>query len=173
MGVRERDMSFSALKQKIILSPAVAQRRNRLARRIGRKKWEEVMHVRQKSLLPILGAIVGIGLLANIAASAQTLPVQGKIVSAGIVFTSPFSSLTKQIYTTPKSGHFILTMFCGSSGGVLFVGSIHNIDEIIAEIPTSACVSFYPGFPLPQNKNLVCETESGPNPFCSIIGVIE
>jgi hypothetical protein len=128
------------------------------------------MRVRQKGLLPILGAIVGIGLLANIAASAQMVPVQGKIVSAGVVF---YPSFVKQIYTTPKSGHFILTMFCGSSGGTLFVGSIQNIDEIIAEIPTSACVSFYPGFPLPQNKNLVCETQPGPNSFCSIIGVIE
>jgi hypothetical protein len=126
--------------------------------------------MQRHGFLRLLAVVTGFG-LANLAAHAQTAPVQGKLVSASTQ-TSAQSKVT--IYTTPSSGHFVLTQFCAGASASLSgktFGSIASTGPGLSTNLPLPCISFNPGFPLPTHEKIECTT--GGSSFCSIVGVIE
>jgi hypothetical protein len=120
--------------------------------------------------LRLLAVVTGFG-LASLAAQAQTAPVQGKLISATTQISGISTVVT--VYTTPSSGHFILTQFCTGGFGTLSGKTFGSIASCPGSLGPGAnpppCISFYPGFPLPTHEKIHC-TGAG---FCSIAGVIE
>jgi hypothetical protein len=120
-------------------------------------------HMRGRLCLTILAAIIGFGPLST-AARAQSLPLLAQIVSAG---TTVPSSGTATVFTAPSHGNFILTQFCAGIAGMTLsgVGYIASIEDN----PTG-CVTFNPGFAVPQNQALECANVQAFPVGCSVTG---
>jgi hypothetical protein len=107
----------------------------------------------------------------------QTYPIEGKIVSAST--TVPGGS-TGTVFTTPGSGHFLLTEFCGPPWITNLLG---NTFGLIVDGPISSygqmlpCMAFHPGVALPKREAIICNLgPSNPgvlNSYCSISGIVE
>jgi hypothetical protein len=100
-------------------------------------------------LWPVTAAIV-VGAV-TLTVHAQTAPVHGKLISAS---TQLPAQSTATIYTTPASGHFILTQFCAGQFASLSTGTSGSIAVagVSSQLASPPCVSFNPGFPLPARE---------------------
>jgi hypothetical protein len=118
-----------------------------------------------RGLLRSVTAAIAFGAL-SLAAHAQTAPVQGKLVSASKQVKGPSGT----VYTTPSSGHFVLVQACADNGITLAgrtFGFIGFTDS------TTGCISFTPGFPLPQHEPIYFTGGGSHLTSVSIVGVIE
>ena len=103
-------------------------------------------------------------------ARSGTFPIEGKIVSAS---TSVTEASTATVFTTPDSGHFILTVFCSNSSSAF--GSTFGFIVGFAPSNLSAhahCHAFNPGVALPRREAILCEGETGAS-YCNISGILE
>jgi hypothetical protein len=107
------------------------------------------------------------GVLAAGAASAQSLPLKGKIFSASAAISA---NGTTTVFTTPLRGDvFVLTEAC-TTGGITLSGKTFGTITRFGSI--LACLSFSPGFALPANEDVQCTDLTGNPDNCSISGVL-
>ena len=113
------------------------------------------------------------------AAHAQTV---GSLLAGTIKSASATASAqgTATIFTTPAIGHFVLTQACANAGPAVtfkggtfgFIADINSSGFSVGQ-PLPTCVSFSPGYAMPQNEEIECVGFS-PNVGieCSISGVL-
>ncbi len=81
---------------------------------------------------------------------------------------------TQTVLTTPATGEFLLTQFCGSlvTGGIRL--DVTGLGGIAQTGVSGSCVSFSPGVIVPASTAITCATSAGASPgttyFCSISG---
>jgi hypothetical protein len=111
-------------------------------------------------------ALLVAGTIPSSRAAAQSVPLTGQIVSAGVSSGASSGS----VYTTPRGpSKFVLTQFCSSPGVGLSGANFGFIAFTPSNGPT--CTSFSPGYALPSSELLACGT-SGSGFSCSISGVV-
>jgi hypothetical protein len=135
--------------------------------------------VRRQLYVVILAGVIGFGPL-NTVARAQHFPIEGEIVSASasLAALSPPNTTSATVFTTPGSGHFLLTEFCG---GPLITNLLGNTFGPIVDGPISndqilPCLAFHPGVALPKREAIICNNIESPpivNSNCSISGILE
>jgi hypothetical protein len=136
--------------------------------------------VRRQLYVVILAGVIGFGPL-NTVARAQHFPIEGEIVSASasLAAPSPPNTTSATVFTTPASGHFILTEYCASGYDLNL--SVGTFGTIAAQIATpgehasggSGCVAFQPGMALPQREQIICVSFLHSEGYCRITGILE
>ncbi len=74
------------------------------------------------------------------------------------------------MYTTPASGHFVITQFCADSvspGMRIDVGGVR-----LSQLPALSCKSFVPGIVLPQSTDVTCTNSSTDTGVCLLNGIL-
>lgn len=123
--------------------------------------------MRKQLYLGILAGVVGLGLLKT-AAQAQIFPLVGTVSSASAVVAA---NSTTPVFTTPASGYFILTQFCGGFGMSVSGNTFGNIAVGSSD---TECNTFNPGYVLPQGETIQCTNPlSGGPSWCNISGILE
>jgi hypothetical protein len=122
-------------------------------------------------VLPLVAVILAFGAITN--AQAQQIPRQGTLESAS---TNVRANSTATVFTTPSTGHFILTMACTSSPSLLLSGSTFGfIAAINQTLPAVGyCTSFALGYAIPQSEAIQCQNTARSHSIsCSVSGVLE
>jgi hypothetical protein len=111
--------------------------------------------------LAVVAALVG----TPIEAQQFKRGLSGTIVSKSVLVPSGGSAT---VYTTPPTGHFILTQACLYCGGGGLVGS--TFGQILTDI---TCTTYEPGIALPEGETLTCvHTACGGEAPCMITGIL-
>lgn len=110
-----------------------------------------------------------------------SVPAIGKVVSATVQTTRD----NDVVFTTPTKGSFLLTQVCATraAGQTSPINLNSDAFGTVAVLPsTPSCVSFSPGYALPQGQALRCDFFCGAPPcvqstadsiVCSISGIVE
>jgi hypothetical protein len=123
--------------------------------------------MRRQLCFGLVAGVIAFGVL-NTSARAQSFPISGRILSAS---TNVAASSNATVFTTPATGHFVLTQTCGGSQMIVSANSFGLIASMSTDV---LCDSFNPvGYALPQGEAIQCTNPLGVSSWCSISGILE